>query len=280
MRRIAGIFAFVTVWSVAGAQDSPVSIKGAAYYSVEHYWDSLSADNVFHETTVLFFGDKISLYRSYDRLQTEAAAKKNLTYTKVPGSSVIRVSGIEVVTGSRDLFYTNFDTHTITRVRPFYNPNYRMPEKFDRINWEILPETKKIGNYTCQKARAYVRGRLFTVWFCNDIPVPFGPWKLNGLPGLILEATDKSGTLSFRFQKFEWMNDTQEFIPPVSESAIVTTEIAFEKMRKAYYENPNTFSGAITSTGHLSGGTINTRKVVFNNPMDLLSKAPPMPYNY
>jgi GLPGLI family protein len=41
----------------------------------------------------------------------------------------------------------------------------------------------------CHYAKTKFRGREWKVWFTEEIPVSLGPWKLNGLPGLILKAT-------------------------------------------------------------------------------------------
>lgn len=46
-------------------------------------------------------------------------------------------------------------------------------------------------------ATADFRGRHWTAWFATDIPVSDGPWKLGGLPGLILEAYDKGHQYTF-----------------------------------------------------------------------------------
>ena len=71
------------------------------------------------------------------------------------------------------------------------------------ISWELLNETKNINSFNCQKARGNFRGRTYTVWFTNDIPVNLGPWKLNGLPGLILEATDSLNQFQYFAEKVE-----------------------------------------------------------------------------
>ncbi len=41
------------------------------------------------------------------------------------------------------------------------------------------------------------RGRHWTAWFATDIPVSDEPWKLGGLPGLILKAYDKGHQYTF-----------------------------------------------------------------------------------
>jgi len=57
-------------------------------------------------------------------------------------------------------------------------------------DWELKEEVKKIGDFNCQKATILFRGRAYTAWFTEEIPVPFGPWKFQGLSGLILEIYD------------------------------------------------------------------------------------------
>jgi len=63
------------------------------------------------------------------------------------------------------------------------------------MQWEITGEEKKIGSYSCVKAGSRFRGRDYTAWFTPDLPVTFGPWKMGGLPGLILELQDSDENL-------------------------------------------------------------------------------------
>lgn len=56
--------------------------------------------------------------------------------------------------------------------------------------WQISDSTKTMLGYVCQKAECDFRGRRWTAWFAPDVPISDGPWKLGGLPGLIMEAYD------------------------------------------------------------------------------------------
>jgi GLPGLI family protein len=72
------------------------------------------------------------------------------------------------------------------------------PIKFD---WKIGNETKKIGENNCKKATTLFRGRKYTAWFAEGIPINKGPWKFYGLPGLIVEVYDDEYVLHIKASK-------------------------------------------------------------------------------
>ena len=63
--------------------------------------------------------------------------------------------------------------------------------------WELTAEKKMIYSYSCQKAKTTFRGREYEAWYTNDIPINNGPWKFGGLPGLILNISDSTGSYVF-----------------------------------------------------------------------------------
>lgn len=70
-------------------------------------------------------------------------------------------------------------------------------ETLEIPQWDILTGDTIIVEYKCQKAKTNFRGRTWTVWFAPDIPISDGPWKLCGLPGLILYAKDSKSDFLF-----------------------------------------------------------------------------------
>ena len=70
-------------------------------------------------------------------------------------------------------------------------------EPFSELTWEVGDSIKTVLGYECIKATADYHGRKWTAWFAPEIPVQDGPWKLRGLPGLILEVTEAKGHHSF-----------------------------------------------------------------------------------
>jgi GLPGLI family protein len=87
---------------------------------------------------------------------------------------------------------------------PLYpNRIYILKEKIPSIDWIIMKETRKIGNLQAIHAKGVFGGRTYNVWFTPDIPIPFGPYKLGGLPGLILEAYSEDGIVKYKFERFE-----------------------------------------------------------------------------
>ena len=58
------------------------------------------------------------------------------------------------------------------------------------MKWEISSEERMIDSLRCIKASCVFRGREYIAWFSPDLPMPLGPWKMGGLPGLIVDLHD------------------------------------------------------------------------------------------
>ena len=70
--------------------------------------------------------------------------------------------------------------------------------------WKLTNDSKTIKNYTCKKATTTFRGRTYEVWYTEKIPISIGPWKFNGLPGLILSVQDKEGIYKWEVKSISY----------------------------------------------------------------------------
>ena len=106
---------------------------------------------------------------------------------------------ITVKTKNNDLDYeifTNVKTQQLTENKfenLFLNKKFSISENYPIFRWELQKGNKKIARFNCKKARTFFRGRVYNVYYTEDIPISSGPWKFSGLPGLILSVEDEEG---------------------------------------------------------------------------------------
>ena len=116
---------------------------------------------------------------------------------------------------------------------------FKYSEPIPALQWKIEGKDSVIAGYHCQAATTSLRGRRWRAWFTLDIPVSDGPWKLCGLPGLILRATDEQG-----YFDFDCTGITSIEIPPIelakNNYVSCTPKEAF-KMEQERRENPLAF---------------------------------------
>ena len=84
---------------------------------------------------------------------------------------------------------------------------FRIVENIPPQSWSIEMDTMTVFNYLCQKATTTFRGRDYIAWFATDLTISEGPWKLYGLPGLILKAYDKEHVFQFEIIGIETLQD-------------------------------------------------------------------------
>ena len=103
--------------------------------------------------------------------------------------------------------YKNYPTGQMTITDRISLQDYCYVDSLHTQTWTMTDSTREVLGYTCQQATADFRGRHWTAWFATDIPISDGPWKLGGLPGLILEAYDEGLQHVFTAVGLERVND-------------------------------------------------------------------------
>lgn len=96
-----------------------------------------------------------------------------------------------------DIFFNYPDKGEIAVYNRFHNTVYEYSEPVPSLNWDISSRTDTVLGYECLMAEAEFRGRVWQAWFTYGIPISYGPWKLGGLPGLILKAEDTDSLFVF-----------------------------------------------------------------------------------
>ena len=101
-----------------------------------------------------------------------------------------------------DLFHF-FDSYYVSKDRcrficRFGLDDIMYEETLPAISWELQDSVANICGHLCKSATGTFRGRTYLVFYAEDIPVSAGPWKLRGLPGLILQADVDDGKFIFQ----------------------------------------------------------------------------------
>ena len=166
-----------------------------AQYDLSFVGDTAHADKHIDETMMLKVGAKSSLFYSYARFRMDSLIEMD----KATGASQEIIDEHMKQDNSQVNYqiFKNYPEGKLTMLDPVASSNFRCEEKTELPAWELHPDTATILTYTCYKATCRFRGRDYEAWYTPEIPRSDGPWKLQGLPGLILKASDSRKHYTF-----------------------------------------------------------------------------------
>lgn len=149
----------------------------------------------------LDIGNSFSRYYSIDAQLLHEFKKEMISRKSSPQEILAKSKGYK--SGSQDLIVKHYLERKLLCYSKVIIQDYIYEEPMDGLGWEFLEGNDTILGYDCKKAKAQFRGREWTAWYATEIPSPDGPWKLSGLPGLILKAVDSTGDFSFESKSIE-----------------------------------------------------------------------------
>ena len=173
-------------------------------YDYTYIQDTLSGKTA-KDWLVLQIGKNMSKCYSYYSMQVDSIFAS-------PDRDVILRQQINAAIGSKTEWphkrmkayvYKNYPQGKMTVTDGLLMQDYIYEDTLNAQNWVIQDSSKLILGHECQKAVCHYRGHCWTAWFAMDIPITDGPWKLCGLPGLIMEATSEDNSHTFKLLGLE-----------------------------------------------------------------------------
>jgi GLPGLI family protein len=191
------------VFSSTFAQSSSVedAIKYKINYQLTYKPDSTSLQNTKTETFILYRGNQLSIFASKGRVLKDSL-EMNINASNI-GSIDFKERATRTKTEFEVVIYKGFPYGKRSYTYKILSDKLRYEEDLNQFSWEILPENKEIKGFNAQKATTTFAGRSYTAWFTSEIPIPDGPYKFNGLPGLILEISDTENHYVYKLKSFE-----------------------------------------------------------------------------
>ena len=238
-------------------------------YEMSFIQDTSNPEQIMEETMILKVGEKTSQFYSYTRFISDSLLRIQLAQS----GGMIRREGQQGGSSNQGgqinyQIFKNYPAGKVTTLDRIGPSQFRCEETNECPEWEILPDTATMLSYLCYKATSRFKGRDYTIWFTPDIPRSEGPWKLCGLPGLILYAEDSQKHFVFECtglinaQQDEMIQYGADNYEPVSRQAL---NRAFERF-------------AADPVGYITSSSPNVQ-IMMRGPDGAIANPKNIPYN-
>ena len=194
--RVILFFILILVENSYAQNDTGIAVYSKLYVEKESTAKSLisrrlkSMESKFKELKFeLSFSNEESIFK----------IKENLSL--IDDRDLILVS---TVGGSKGIFYMYLPEGVVLNKKESFGQEFIVKKSLKSYKWNLINESKKIGNYLCYKATTFyivknskgIFKHPVEVWYTPEIQVGFGPIGYGGLPGLIIELK----VLDFKYQ--------------------------------------------------------------------------------
>lgn len=237
-----------------------------ATYSLYYQPDSTNPSEKRTSTLLLLIGQNVSEFINRVKYVNDTATRKFTTDDQV----------IDYLTSPQTIhpnisyrIYKNYPKGKITFTDHIPSDTYKFEEDLDLFHWELTGDTSTICGYKTQKATCNFGGRSWVAWFAPELPYSDGPYKFNGLPGLIVKIADIRNQYVF---EMIGMNKpgVHVMIDIEDKNYIVTT-------KQGYFRAFDSFINDFLTRARQSGSDNNLQIVAKNmssqnNPIELLRK--------
>ncbi|MFS4416496.1 GLPGLI family protein [Maribacter sp. 2307ULW6-5] len=224
----------VTISFAQGSEGADAAVKYQFKYRLTHQADSADVNSLESEEMLLLVGDDISKFQSLGAHLRDSITR-NMNKENLNSLNLMNLMGSVPKTKFKEIVYKDRTKDKITYRERIFKDNFEYQDSLSLFNWEIKGDVRNINGYDCRKATTAFAGRQYEAWYAPEIPISDGPYKFNGLPGLIVKIQDADH--HYLYELIELKKVPRKTIALNKEDHIVTTKSEFYRVKKEFYNN-------------------------------------------
>ena len=188
------LFVLLTLNTFAQELQPVDSTKWLCKYSYEFLQDSTNKNSIRNDQMYLQIGSHLSKFTCATFFILDSALYlvdgKHLDFQTSIAQVSKSINGLKNSTLSSYRIYKNYPGKGLISFNALDDQYYKVDQKM-KMNWKLVTQKDTvISGYPCQMACTTYAGRDWVAWYSPHIPLADGPYKFNGLPGLILKISD------------------------------------------------------------------------------------------
>lgn len=197
----------------------------------------------------------------YDSL-TEVNSHKSSIGTKELNEKLSIFTNVKL---KKNLFTNITDNKILFQSDIIQGYNYEYEIEIPKLQWNIEQETNEILGYNVQKATVAYSGRKWIAWFTPEIPIQYGPYVFNGLPGLIVKLHDDNNNFTFLLNGIDKTPTT--IYKTINDRTTKITKEKYMKIEKDFHDRPEMYfdSSAVRGVDIKSGYKIPYNPIEVND---------------
>lgn len=233
-----------------------------ATYTYSYAKDASRPDDKKAGMAILQIGDRYNRFCDYYGLRFDSICDEvSRNKSSVMAASALMISVLRRRTFEESILIDKQENKETVQ-REVGAQKYQYEEGCPALEWEMLEGDTTIAGYRCGKAKAKLFGREYVAWYAPEVAMPYGPYKFNGLPGLVFQVADTQGNFEFALDGLQKAGGYVPIYLWSGKDMMKTSRETVRKIHKNYCADP------ITALG----GSIQVSE-------EAKAKAHPIPYN-
>lgn len=224
----------VSIKDVLAQKKTLDTVQYAFVYELTYQVDSTDEFSTNAERMILSVGKSISKFESEGAYLRDSV--RDHMSKSAQSINLMKALGDIPKTNFKEKILKNYPQKKISYKERIFREDYEYQEPMDGLAWKMTTKEADISGFHCKQAKLNYGGRVYTAWFTTEIPISDGPYKFYGLPGLIVQITDRKKHYDYLLVKA--LNRKGQPITVYDKNEVEVTKPEFYKIKKDFWDNP------------------------------------------